>query len=102
MINYYNNDASRRVTLSACDLGDGIFVHGRGALKPVGLERSTENRIDRITISRSFWDGELNSVSIFISGSNMNHAAGYAALIALEILDVVKRISNALIEAAAG
>ena len=32
----------------------------------------------------------------------MTHTPGYGALIALEILDVVKRISNSPIEAAAG
>ncbi len=62
VINYYSTDDSRRATFSSCDLGDGIIVHGRGALKLVGLERSTENGIERITISRSFWDGELMAV----------------------------------------
>ena len=38
----------------------------------------------------------------FISGGNMTHTPSYGTLIALEILDVVKRISNSPIEAAAG
>lgn len=38
----------------------------------------------------------------FISGGNMSHKPGYAALIASEILESVKRISNSPIQAAAG
>jgi hypothetical protein len=62
VINYYNTDAGRHATFSGCDLGDGIIVHGSGELKLVGLERSTENRVDRITISRIIWEGELTAV----------------------------------------
>jgi len=61
VINYYNTDAGRHATFSGCDLGDGIIVHGRGELKMVGLERSFENRVDRITISRIIWEGELKA-----------------------------------------
>jgi len=62
VINYSNIDAGRRATFSGCNLGDGIIVHGSGELKLAGLERSTENRIDRITISGIIWDGELTAV----------------------------------------
>ena len=62
VINYSNTEAGRRATFSSCDLGDGIIVHGRGALKLIGLERSTENGIEKITISRIIWDGELTAV----------------------------------------
>ena len=62
VINYSNTEAGRRATFSSCDLGDGIIVHGRGALKLAGLERFTENRIERITISRIIWDGELTAL----------------------------------------
>ena len=61
VINYYNTDAGRHATFSGCDLGDGIIVHGSGELKLVGLERSTEIRVDRITISRIIWEGELTA-----------------------------------------
>jgi hypothetical protein len=61
VINYYNTDAGRHATFSGCDLGDGIIVHGRGELKMVGLERSFENRVDRITISGIIWEGELTA-----------------------------------------
>ena len=46
--------------------------------------------------------GEALSAVHFISRGNMTHTPGYGALIALEILDVVKRINNSPIEAAAG
>ena len=46
--------------------------------------------------------GEVLSAVHFISRGNVTHTPGYGALIALEILDVVKRISNSPIEAAVG
>ncbi len=46
--------------------------------------------------------GEALSAVHFISRGNMTHTPGYGALIALNILEVVKRISNSPIEAAAG
>ena len=45
---------------------------------------------------------EALSAVYFISGGNMTHTPSYGTLIALEILDVVKRISNSPIEAPAG
>ena len=39
---------------------------------------------------------------LVVGGGNMTHTPSYGTLIALEILDVVKRISNSPIEAAAG
>ena len=62
VINYSNTEAGRRATFSSCDLGDGIVVHGISELELAGLARSTENRIERITISRIIWDGELTAV----------------------------------------
>ena len=62
VINYSNTEAGRRATFSGCDLGDGITVHGISELELAGLERSTENRIESITISRIIWDGELTAV----------------------------------------
>ena len=88
VINYYNTDAGRHATFSGCDLGDGIIVHGSGELKLVGLERSTENRVDRITISRIIWEGELTAVidgetevqlkkfEIASVGMQLNHGSG--------------------------
>ena len=46
--------------------------------------------------------GEALSAVHFISRGNMTHTPGYGALTVLKILDVVKRISNWPIEAAAG
>ena len=46
--------------------------------------------------------GEALSAVHFISRGNTTHTPGYGALIALNILEVVKRISNSPIEAAAG
>ena len=62
VINYSNTEADRRATFSSCDLGDGIIVHGISELELAGVERSTENRIERITISRVIWHGELTAV----------------------------------------
>ena len=62
VIDYYETNDIRRVTFSGCDLGDGIIVQGSGELKLVGLERSTQDRTDRITISRIIWDGGLTAV----------------------------------------
>ena len=88
VINYSNTEAGRRATFSGCDLGDGITVHGISELELAGLERSTENRIERITISRIIWDGELTAVidgetevqikrfEISSVGLQLNHGAG--------------------------
>jgi len=88
VINYSNTEAGRRATFSSCDLGDGITVHGIGELELAGLERSTENRIERITISRIIWHGELTAVidgetevqikkfEIASVGMQLNHGAG--------------------------
>ena len=48
------------------------------------------------------WQEEALIALHFVSGGKMTHAPSYGTLIALEILDVVKRISNSPIEAAAG
>ena len=88
VINYSNTEAGRRATFSSCDLGDGIVVHGISELELAGLERSTENRVDRITISRVIWRGELTAVidretevqikrfEIASVGMRFNHRAG--------------------------
>ena len=62
LIDYYETDAIRHATFSGCDLGDGIIVDGSGELNLVGLERSTQDRTERITISRVIWDGGLTAV----------------------------------------
>ena len=62
VINYSNTEAGRRATFSSCDLGDDIIVHGISELELAGLERSTENRIESITIPKLIWHGELTAV----------------------------------------
>ena len=88
VINYSDTESGRRATFSTCDLGDGIIVHGISELELAGLERSTENGIDRITISRVTWRGELTAVidgeievqirkfEIASVGMQLNHGAG--------------------------
>ena len=88
VINYYNTDGGRHATFSNCDLGYGIIVDGSGELKPVLLERSREDRIDRISISRIIWEGNLTAVidgetevqidqfTIASVGVQLNHGAG--------------------------
>jgi len=88
VISYYNTDAGRHAIFSSCDLGDGIIVHGSGELKTVLLERSREDRLDRISISRIIWEGDLTAVidgeteiqidqfAIASVGVQLNHGEG--------------------------